>query len=84
MTLGVILFFLFWTSQLIIITSFFGIIIGSVYLISLPILAWFNYKYWILILKTIGKWNYLNLKKKNKLVDAKNSYDEILSIIEKL
>ena len=54
------------------------------YLISLPVLAWFNYKYWILILKTKGKWNYLNLKKKNKLVEAEKYYAEILSIIEKL
>ena len=84
MTLGVILFFLFWTIQLIITTSFLGITIGMIYLISLPVLAWFNYKYWILILKTKGKWNYLNLKKKNKLVEAEKYYAEILSVIENL
>jgi len=84
MSLGVVLFFLFWVIQFITICSFFGINIGATYLVSLPILAWFNYQYWILLLKTKGKLNYFKLKRVGKLSRAQDAYNEILSIVDYL
>ena len=84
MTLGVILFFLFWSTQFMLIAGFFGLKIGALYLASLPILAWFNYQYWIYFLKTKGSLKYRKLKNESKTSKAEKSYNEIIATLDKL
>ncbi len=84
MSLGVTLFFLFWIIQFMLIWSFLGIKIGLIYIITLPIVAWFNNYYWISILKTKGKLSYLKLKKKNALKDIEDRYRKIITTVEDL
>ena len=84
MTLGVILFFFFWLIQFLIVLFFVSTKIGIMYLIALPIMAWINYNYWLLLLKTKGLWSFLKLKKQNKITAAKKSYDAIVKCVMEL
>ncbi|MCB9188410.1 MAG: 1-acyl-sn-glycerol-3-phosphate acyltransferase [Flavobacteriales bacterium] len=57
MALGVVLFFLFWMIQTLIV----GLVTDGYawwYLLSLPISAWISYHYWIRLLKTKGMMRY--------------------------
>ena len=66
------------------IAGFFGLKTGALYLVSLPILAWFNYQYWIYFLKTKGSLKYRKLKNESKTIKAEKSYNEIIATLEKL
>ena len=51
--------------------------IAMIYLLSLPLLAWFNYNYWILFLKTKGKLKFIKLMKTAEFQQAFKRYREI-------
>jgi 1-acyl-sn-glycerol-3-phosphate acyltransferase len=74
MSLGVILFLLFWTMQSLLVLGLFGLKIGLLYIISLPILAMFNYRWMIFLKKTKGLTNAIRRCKSTKHQQAKRNY----------
>ena len=71
MALGSLFFYLYWFIITIIFSQFFGWKYGILFFITLPLIAAFNYKYWIYFIKVKGLWNY------------KLNYKSILSLREK-
>ena len=81
MSLGVILFILFWTIQSIVVIGVFGIEIGLAYLISLPLLAMLNYRLMILSKKIKGMINAVKNAKNADFNKAKEMYVEIKNLV---
>lgn len=67
MALGVVLFFVFWLAQTLIIGNQLPEGWKWIYGLSLPVSAWISYQYWIKLLKTQGMIRY------NKLRSAKDA-----------
>ena len=79
MSLGVILFTLFWTFQTLFVLVLFGFKICFFYTLSLPILAMLNYRWMIFSKKTKGLLNALRVMKSDDYQKAKRMYNEIKS-----
>ena len=79
MSLGVILFVLFWTLQTLLVLGLLGLNASLFYIISLPILAMLNYRWMIFSKKTKGLLNALRLIKSDDYQKAKRMYNEIKS-----
>jgi 1-acyl-sn-glycerol-3-phosphate acyltransferase len=80
MAMGVILFFLFWLVQ--------SLVVGLVtdgwvwyYVASLPISAWISYHYWIRLLKTKGMMKYNGLSKDDELYSSYAQYEDLFTKI---
>lgn len=81
MSLGVILFILFWSIQSIVVIGVFGIEIGLAYIISLPLLAMLNYRWMILSKKIKGMINAIKNAKNADFNKAKEMYVEIKNLV---
>lgn len=81
MALGVLLFFVFWSFQTLIV----GLITDGYawwYLLSLPLSAWISYHYWVRLLKTKGMMRYNKLKDQTLILRHKKYlalFNEIMS-----
>ena len=82
MSMGVILFIVFWSIQTILITLILGWKIGILYLLSLPILAMLNYRWFIQLKKTKGLIRSIQLQ--NTSSDFKNAVSEFNEFIQKI
>lgn len=63
MAVGVLLFWIFWAIQTVLVSLFTDNYIWVYYLASLPLTAWISYHYWILLLKTAGTLRFNKLQK---------------------
>ena len=81
MSLGVILFLIFWSLQAAVVLLAFGGLIGLSYLMSLPILAILNYRWFILYKKTIGLCNAFKL---NNTSDFKRNASKLKGLFDAL
>ncbi len=79
--MGVILFYIYWVTLILIISIFKGWIFGLMAIIVLPFIAIFNFKYWINIIKVLGAWKYLIGKNKTEFRKVKAIFDEVFSTI---
>ena len=82
MMMGSLLFLIFWVVQTAIVAISSDNYIWFYYLLSLPVLALFSYKYWILLLKTNGHIRYNRLIKTGKIKLGLDYYNSILSQIK--
>lgn len=80
MAMGVVLFFLFWLIQTLLVGLFTDGIVWY-YLVSLPFSAWISYHYWIRLLKTRGVLKYNNLTKEHLLF---KKYDYFKDLFQKI
>jgi len=80
--MGSLLFLIFWLVQTAIVAMFSDNYIWFYYLLSLPVLALFSYKYWILLLKTKGHIRYNRLIKTGEIKLGLEYYNSILRQIE--
>lgn len=83
MAMGVVLFFLFWLVQTILVAILTDGIVWF-YLASLPLTAWISYHYWIRLLKTRGMLRYNKLSKKDKLFDQHRKFRLLFSQIQEI
>ena len=81
MSLGVILFLIFWSLQAAVVLIAFEGLIGLSYLMSLPILAILNYRWLILYKKTIGLCNAFKL---NNTSDFKRNASKLKGLFDAL
>jgi len=79
--LGVILFYIYWLLIIIGIYAWKGLEISLISAIFLPLIAVFNFKYWIHIKKLSGALRYTFKKGKNDFISMKKDFDYIYSII---
>jgi 1-acyl-sn-glycerol-3-phosphate acyltransferase len=77
LVLGVVFFGLFWGILLLFIGLVFGWKINLCFLASLPMLAFLNWRYWLLLIKTKARVNFSNLSKNGKLKEAQESFSAI-------
>ena len=84
MSLGVILFILFWTLQSLLFLGLFGLEYGLFYIISLPILAMLNYRWMMLSKKTKGLISALRIYKSANYNQAKRNYAALKKKLIKL
>lgn len=77
MAMGVVLFFLFWLLQSLVVSIFTEGLVWY-YLLSLPLSAWLSYHYWVRWLKTRGQLRYKKMVKSqsSKLLKMKKSYNK--------
>ena len=81
MSLGVILFILFWSIQSIVVFGVFGIEVSLAYTISLPLLAMLNYRWMILSKKIKGMVYAVKNAKNADYNKAKEMYVEIKNLV---
>jgi len=81
MSLGVILFILFWSLQSIVVFGVFGIEVSLSYTISLPLLAMLNYRWMILSKKIKGMVYAVKNAKNADYNKAKEMYVEIKNLV---
>ena len=79
--LGVILFYIYWATLILFLTIYKGWLIGLAGAILLPLIAVFNFKYWIYIIKTVGSWRYIIERNKTEFKEIKNCFDEVYSTV---
>ena len=84
MSMGVILFIVFWSIQTILITLILGWKIGILYLLSLPILAMLNYRWFIQLKKTKGLIRSLQLQNTSYFKNAVSEFNEFIQKINSL
>tara|TARA_B100001758_G_scaffold234100_1_gene232992 strand:+ start:409 stop:1746 length:1338 start_codon:yes stop_codon:yes gene_type:complete len=77
LAIGVICFGIYWGVLLIPVLLFFGYKIGLIYAISLPFLAFLNWKYWLNLIKTTGRIKFKRLDKRAQLKEANECFDAI-------
>ena len=80
MALGVVLFFLFWLIQTILVAVFTDQFVWLYYLISLPLSAAFSYEYWKDLLKFKGALKYNKLVKSGEINSMRESRSALKSI----
>ena len=79
--LGVILFYIYWATLILFLIIYKGWLIGLAGAILLPLIAVFNFKYWIYIIKTVGSWRYIIGRNKAEFKEIKNCFDEVYSTL---
>jgi len=86
MAMGVLLFWIFWAIQIVLVAIFTDHYIWAYYFGSLILSAWFSYHYWITILKTKGKLTYNKLSKNKdaRFLKLKEAYGAIENALEKI
>ena len=84
MSMGVILFIVFWSIQTIVVTLILGWKIGILYLLSLPILAMLNYRWFIQLKKTKGLIRSLQLQNTSDFKNAVSEFNEFIQKINSL
>lgn len=81
MAMGVLLFFVFWLIQTLLVALFTDGIVWY-YLLSLPVSAWISYHYWIRTLKVQGMIRYNKMNKDDKLFKQYQKYEELFDRIQ--
>ena len=79
---GVVCFGIFWSILLLAFMFFFCWKIILCCALSLPILAFLNWKYWLILIKTKGRIKFQKLKKNGALKAAKEDFKSINQILE--
>ena len=82
LAMGVVCFGIFWSILLLAFMFFFCWKIILCCALSLPILAFLNWKYWLILIKTKGKIKFQKLKKNGALKAAKEDFKSINQILE--
>ena len=77
--LGVILFYIYWTTLILFLTIYKGWLIGLMGAVLLPFFSIFNFKYWINIIKTLGSWRYIISSNKTEFKKIKSYFNEVYS-----
>ena len=72
LAIGVILFAFYWLLIALSLTIFKDWLYGLIFILSAPIIAMLNFKYWILIVKLNARWNYKRATKKKHLIALKS------------
>lgn len=83
MALGVVLFFVFWMIQTLIV----GLVTDGYawwYLLSLPVSAWISYHYWIRLLKTRGMLRYNRIPKNSEIIDKYKQFKSLFETVNKV
>jgi 1-acyl-sn-glycerol-3-phosphate acyltransferase len=75
--IGVVLFIFYWLLIATLLTIFKNWSYGLVFLLIAPVIAMINFRYWILLIKIKGGWNYKSASK-NELFDTiKETFDRV-------
>ncbi|MDG2343902.1 MAG: 1-acyl-sn-glycerol-3-phosphate acyltransferase [Flavobacteriales bacterium] len=74
---GVVCFAIYWALLLLLVVLLFGWKMGLYYTISLPFLAFLNWKYWLNLIKTSGRIQFKRLDKRGELKEAHESFNAI-------
>jgi hypothetical protein len=77
LAIGVILFALYWLLIALSLTIFKGWLYGLIFILSAPIIAMLNFRYWILIVKLNARWNYKRATKKEAFNSIKEMFDKV-------
>lgn len=77
LAMGVVCFGMYWGLLLIMVFVFFGWKIGLFYFISLPFIAFLNWKYWLSLIKTNARIRFKQLDKKGELKEAYECFNSI-------
>lgn len=81
MAMGVLLFFVFWTIQTLLVALFTEGVVWY-YLLSLPVSAWVSYHYWIRLLKVRGMMKYNKMNKEDHLIKQYKKYEGLFNRIQ--
>ncbi len=82
LALGVIFFFIYWLIILIPITVTKGWFLACGALVLLPIIAIFNFRYWIFYIKLNGAWNFRSAFKQDHYKSHLEDFKKIKSLID--
>ena len=77
LVLGVVCFGIYWGVLTLLALLLFGWKIGLIYVASLPVLAFLNWRYWLSLIKTSGRMKFKKLNKKGKLDKAYKCFNAI-------
>jgi 1-acyl-sn-glycerol-3-phosphate acyltransferase len=77
LAIGVILFALYWLLIALSLTIFKDWLYGLIFILSAPIIAMLNFRYWILIVKLNARWNYKRATKKEAFNSIKELFDKV-------
>ena len=77
LAIGVILFTFYWLLIALSLTIFINWSYGLVFLLSAPIIAMLNFRYWILIVKLNAKWSYKRATKKEAFNSIKELFNKV-------
>ena len=77
LAIGVILFTFYWLGITLSISIFKDWTYGLIFLLIAPIIAMLNFRYWILLIKAKGKWNYKSATKRKEFSKIKMAFDRI-------
>ena len=77
LAIGVILFTFYWLGITLSISIFKDWTYGLIFLLIAPIIAMLNFRYWILLIKAKGKWNYNSATKRKEFSKIKMAFDRI-------
>lgn len=77
LAIGVILFTFYWLGITLSISIFKDWTYGLIFLLIAPIIAILNFRYWILLIKAKGKWNYKSATKRKEFSKIKMAFDRI-------
>ena len=75
--IGVIVFAFYWLLIALSLTIFKDWSYGLVFLLSAPIIAMLNFRFWILIVKLNARWNYKRATKKEAFNSVKELFDKV-------
>jgi 1-acyl-sn-glycerol-3-phosphate acyltransferase len=77
LAISIILFTFYWLLIALLLTIFKDWSYGLVFLFAAPIIAMVNFRYWILLIKFRGRWNYKIASKKEAFHSVKEAFDRV-------
>tara|TARA_B100001287_G_scaffold256173_1_gene240843 strand:- start:368 stop:736 length:369 start_codon:yes stop_codon:yes gene_type:complete len=77
LAIGVILFTFYWLLIALSLIIFKDWLYGLIFVLSAPIIAMLNFRYWILIVKLNAGWNYKRATKKEAFNRIKELFDKV-------